>query len=486
MHFIIKKLKRLFITNLALLVFLNLLIKPFWIFGIDRKVQNLVGAGEYGLYFALFNFSMLVNILLDLGLTNFNNRNISQNNHLITKHLNNIFVLKLMLGIIYLVICLVAAFILGYSMEQVNLLLFLVFNQFLISLTQYLRSNLSGLQYYKTDSVISVLDRTLMIIFCSILIWGNTFAQAFSIRLFVYAQTAAYMLTAAITFIIVLSKAGKFRPVFDLGFFIAILRQSYPYALLILLMAFYNKIDSVMIERLLPDGQYQAGIYAQGYRVLDAASMFAFLFASLLLPMFARMLKQKEPVGQLVQFSYTLIIVPAIILATASFVSRQEIIELLYNHHDEHSAIIFGILMIGFIGISTTYIFGTLLTANGNLRPLNIMAVTGMVLNIGLNLIMIPRFGALGAAVTGMITQIYTAVFQIWLSVKIFHFSISYLNILKMTSFTVVIVIMGFLSRLMPFAWMTDMLIFSVSALMIAFIIKLIKPVEIWKLIRNG
>ena len=36
--------KRKFVINLALVLFLNLLVKPFWIFGIDRTVQNVVGA----------------------------------------------------------------------------------------------------------------------------------------------------------------------------------------------------------------------------------------------------------------------------------------------------------------------------------------------------------------------------------------------------------------------------------------------------------
>ena len=33
-----------FLKNIALVLFLNLLIKPFWILGIDRSVQNVVGA----------------------------------------------------------------------------------------------------------------------------------------------------------------------------------------------------------------------------------------------------------------------------------------------------------------------------------------------------------------------------------------------------------------------------------------------------------
>ncbi|MDR1761211.1 MAG: hypothetical protein LBR55_02050, partial [Bacteroidales bacterium] len=59
--------KRTFIINLILLVFLNILVKPFWIFGIDRTVQNTVGAHDYGIYAALFSLSIILNIFLDMG-----------------------------------------------------------------------------------------------------------------------------------------------------------------------------------------------------------------------------------------------------------------------------------------------------------------------------------------------------------------------------------------------------------------------------------
>ncbi|MFZ1618872.1 MAG: polysaccharide biosynthesis C-terminal domain-containing protein, partial [Flavobacteriales bacterium] len=58
------------------------------------------------------------------------------------------------------------------------------------------------------------------------------------------------------------------------------------------------------------------------------------------------------------------------------------------------------------------YIFGTLLTASGDLKTLNMMAACGMVLNIGLNLVLIPRWQVLGAATAGLITQIAMALAQ--------------------------------------------------------------------------
>ncbi|MEZ4982584.1 MAG: hypothetical protein R2769_13575 [Saprospiraceae bacterium] len=43
--------QREFNLNIIMLVAINLLIKPFFIFGIDRTVQNVVGTSEYGMYF---------------------------------------------------------------------------------------------------------------------------------------------------------------------------------------------------------------------------------------------------------------------------------------------------------------------------------------------------------------------------------------------------------------------------------------------------
>ena len=187
--------KKRFITNLALLVFLNLLIKPFWFFGIEVGVQNQVGEEIYGFYFSLFNFAFILNILLDLGINNFNNRAIARDHHLLQDHLAAIIPLKLFLSLIYAGIVLIAGKLVGYSPEQFKMLWILVGNQFLASFILYFRTNISGLQFYRTDSLLSVMDRSLMILFTGLLLWGNFTSEPFKIEWFVYAQTASYSLT---------------------------------------------------------------------------------------------------------------------------------------------------------------------------------------------------------------------------------------------------------------------------------------------------
>lgn len=476
--------KRKFVTNLILLLFLNLLIKPFWILGIDRSVQNLVGDETYGMYFALFNFSLLLNILLDVGITNFNNKNIAQHNFLLKKHISNIIGLKFMLAIVYAIFSLVIALIIGYDKIQFHLLFFLIFNQFLISFTLYLRSNLSALHLFRTDSLISVLDRTLMIIICSVLLFPGFFRTFFTIEWFVYAQTTAYVITSLVTFFIVLNKSGKFNLRFDRKFIIVFLRKSYPYAILILLMGFYNRIDGVMLERLLPEpiGKQQAGIYAQAFRLLDAVSMFGVLVAGLLLPIFAKMIKHREPVEQMIKLSFTFLFVTAVVVAVSSIFYNSEIMEVLYHSNTEHSSELLGILMTGFIGIATTYVFGTLLTANGSMKQLNIMAFAGMVINVSLNLILIPRYQAFGSAYASLFTQIVTALVQVFLVKQIFKLKPNYLFLSKLMAFAVVTVIFAVLSEYFS-NWFAGYLFLIVTSVLSAFFLRLFSIGDLFKLI---
>ena len=476
--------KKKFVTNLALLIFLNLLIKPFWVFGIDRTVQNVVGEQQYGLYFALFNFSLILNILLDIGITNYNNRNIAQNNQLLSKHLSNIVVLKFLLGIFYLIISIAIAFLWGYNFEQMKLLFVLAFNQFLLSFILYLRSNISGLHFFKTDSLMSVLDRSLMIIICSVLLWGNVTKTPFKIEWFIYAQTASYTITAIVAFLIVLSKAEYIKLKFNWKFLTIILRQSFPYALLVLLMSFYTRFDGVLLERLLTDGGKQAGIYAQAFRILDAASMFSLLFAGLLLPMFAKMIKQKQAVNQLTQLSFSLIIIPSIIVSISSFFYRKEIMALLYHNHVEISSTIFGVLMFAYVFVSTSYIFGTLLTANGSMKRLNTLAAFGVVINLTLNFILIPKYKALGSAIANLSTQSFIAISQILISKKIFKFKINLKLITTIIIYVAGIFILGQITKDLPYNWIFSLSIMIVLSAIFAFGIKLFNIKNIYQIIK--
>ncbi len=517
-----------FLTNLGILLFLNLLVKPFWMLGIEPEVQRQVGNVNFGEYFALFNFSFLLNIVLDFGITNFNNKNIAQNNHLLTKHFSSLFVLKLILALIYILGSVVVGLVIGYDVRLTKLLLLLGFNQFLISMVLYLRSNLQGLHLFKTDSFVSVLDRLIMISVCAMILWGKMFRIQMDIMIFAYIQTAAYFLTALIAFFIVARKAESLKLSLSYPFALMILKKSFPFAILVLLMTFYNRIDAVMLERILPthnpelaekiaymktlpaaakepfrsaiekmdehamlNGADQAGIYAKAFRLLDATNMIAYLFSVILLPTFSRMLKYKESVEQLVKLSFTLIMTPAIVIAVGCCFYSQEIMSLLYSDHIRSSALVFAPLMCCFMAISTTYIFGTLLTANGNMRQLNTMAACGMVLNISLNFILIPHWHAMGSAYVSLLTQVVTALVQVLIVQWRFKFRVNYRLLITLGVFITGVIGINYLSKLFGYhienhRWVINFIIMIAASVLWAFLIGLISIKSMFRMLKYG
>jgi O-antigen/teichoic acid export membrane protein len=428
-------LKRKFLTNLSLLVFLNLLIKPFWFFGIDRNVQNIVGTGEYGFYFSLLSFSFLFNIILDLGITNFNNRDVSKNPALFREYFSNIIIVKLLLAVLYGIVSISAAILLGYGKHQLGLLSVLIINQFLSSFILYLRSNVSGLQLYTTDSLLSVLDRSIMIILCSLAIWGHVLNTRFTIGNYVCIQTLSYLVTILFITTVLWAKSGSWAFSFHPGKALQFLRQCLPFALLGLLMSFYNRFDSIMLERILPDGRIDAGIYAQSYRILEASSNFSFLFATLLLPMFSRMLGSNDDVMPLVRTAFNVMFVVSVAFSLCCFFYHKPIIQILYHGGNDYSASVFSLVILSFIPVSLSYIFGTLLTANGNLRHLNYIALAGVLVNMSLNLVLIPRYKAIGAAVASLVTQTIVTMVQVIMCMRIWNVNPGMPGILKFLLF---------------------------------------------------
>lgn len=430
--------QKIFFSNLFFIILLNLLIKPLYIFGIDLQVQNIVGSEDYGLYFSLLNFSFLLNMFLDIGVTNYNTKNTAQNPHALAKYLGSFFGLKIMLGLLYMAISIGFALVLGYSDKEMYLLSFFILNQVFVGLILYMRSNFAGLHLFKIDAILSVLDRLLLIIISAFLIYGHWTEQTFQIEWFIYAQTFAYGSTLIIALILTRIKIGKIKIKTNKVLSFAILKKSTPFAILILLMMLYTRMDAVMLERMLPNGKEQSGIYAQGFRLLDAINMFAFLVAGLLLPIFSRMLGEKSSIKPILQLAGKFLIGVSIIVGIGLAINSDLTIEAIYVNNIAESTDVFFWLILCFIPLSFSHVFGTLLTANNNLRLLNQMAIFGVILNICLNLILIPRMEAQGAAIATIITQSVTALFQLLLVMRVFKFSIDWNSVTRLGVFAII------------------------------------------------
>lgn len=405
--------KREFFINIVFLLIANLLIKPFYLLWIEVEVNNLVGPNIYGAYAGVLSFCFIFQIIADPGLLYYNTTYIASDHNRLASEFRDMFGLKIFLGFLFGLAIFILAFVVGYGPYIWKILPWVALNIFLISLILFLRSNVSAIGKYRWDSLFSILDKSLMIIILAYMIYFSANRSSFGIMDFIYGQTAAYSISAITVLTFLLIQKVPIFPRFDFKVFKKLLRVSLPFASIIFLMTIYTRIDSFMLERLLTDDAYQAGVYASAFRIFDAGNSFAYLFAVLLLPIFSNMVSKGQQVKDLVESAGNFLGSGIIVISLVFMFYAQDIMTFFYPKDvtlEYSNAFIF--LMLALIPMSLAYISGSFLTASNELRLLNKIAVWGVIINIILNFILIQKYGATGAAIATASTQLTMTLIQ--------------------------------------------------------------------------
>jgi O-antigen/teichoic acid export membrane protein len=461
------------------------------VFVIDRGVQNQLGSEDYGMYYALFNFSYLFNILLDLGISNLNNKEIAQNPIILKKYFSGLFRIRILLFFLFVSTTFLFAVFLAYNSVELKMLALLCFNHFLSFTIIFLRTNISGKMMFKTDSFISVLDKTLVIVFCLPFLFIPVFQEVFTIQGFVLIQTITMLITVLVAaFFSLKSKEKKVFQHFNKTFVVAILKKSLPYASIVFLMVLFYRSNPFLIERLTENGKYLAGEYAKGTRVFDAFSMLGFLFVSILYPLFSRLLKQdSEDVKSILKVSTNFLIIPAVIVSAVCFYFSKEVLDLLHNENSFETIRAFSMVVLCVIPTSIIHIYGTLLTSNGNLKYLNITYLISCVLIYTLGVFLINKFSLFGASAVFLGTHVLVA-----LSLIVYCFFnqnlkkvLDNLNGIRLVLFIIFSGIMTYsIKNMIELDWITQVAITVISIFILSIFLRLFSPMELLKILKSN
>ena len=396
-----------FLRNLFRLQLLNWAVKPLWILGVETLVQNALGEAVYGAYFVVFNFSLLFTIALAFAM-----------NSLITRELaagvaagrlwNRSLRLKAAFSLLYLL----ATALLGLAQGMDPALLTAVLlSQTGLQWILFFRAFLQGTGHSRQDAWFSVADRLAAMLIILLALQAGWMEGSRGLLTFALSQTASYACVALAAFAYVRSLLKHSDP--DDSDRIrarSILQQGAGIALLSLLMVCYTRLDALLLRWLHADGFYQAGLYARGFRLLDAALIFPILLSTLLLPAFSGAgEKERERAGKIAGISIRLLLAMTAAVAFAAHRWGVDISRLLHPKglESEHLATgrILAWLLTAWIPMSLIYVYGTWLTAQRKLRLLNSLAAATLLLNIVLNMWLIPEHGAEAAAWNVLISQ---------------------------------------------------------------------------------
>ena len=476
--------RRFFVKNILFVITVNVLVKPIWVFFIDRSVQNTVPTASYGTYQALLSLSVIFSTVLDFGISSYNSRTVAQHPDKLPSIFPAMLSARLVLIMLYMLLAYTWGYTLGYRGWELNLLMGVLLIQSLNALVSFIRSNVAALHKFKTDGILSITDRLLMIFICGFLLLYPPAARSFKIQWFVIAQIVCYFISAIIGYLI-LRKIGKVKLRFSFHgpTIFKIIKQSFPYALLIFQMSVYNRADVMIMERILgPEGKNQAGIWAAAFRLIDQANMFGLMFATILLPLFGRMLSQKQDVSHIVKLCVNMLLPLSFMVAIAGVFFSGDIMHLLYHKSALYSTmsleydIVFAWLIASFPAWCIMYVYSTLLTANGSLKTLNIIAFAGVILNLSLNFYLIPGHKAVGGAITSFVTQtslalafmVYASrIIKLPLNIKWALAHIGYLLLILLLAYGIIVV-------LRPMHWLVQLSVYGAICVALMFVFRFI------------
>ncbi len=205
------------------------------------------------------------------------------------------------------------------------------------------------------------------------------------------------------------------RPSLDRDQVREFIRVGVPVAVGSLLILSYGRIDQVLVFHY--TGDRDAGLYGAAYRILDRAMLLPGTVVATIFPlMAAAYATDTARVRRLVQLaaeviaSLTFPVLPVVaVLATPT-------IELLFGPEFRDASTAFAILM-GLFAISGFgYLSGYLVLLLGLQRRFIGIALVGLAVNVGLNVLLLPRYGFEAAAVVTIVTDLVVVGWSLRLS----------------------------------------------------------------------
>lgn len=194
--------------------------------------------------------------------------------------------------------------------------------------------------------------------------------------------------------------------IFDLSVAKSLLRQSWPLLLSTVVVGIYMRIDQVMIKNI--RGDYDAGIYSAAVRISEGFYFVPVLIAVSLYPAIlnARSISLDLYLNR-IQRLYVFMVWVAIFIATVISFFGNDLIQIAFgNGYTDASPVLLTHVWAAifvFLGVS----FEKCLIAEGLAKIAFSRALLGVVINIVLNLFLIPTYGTLGAAISTLLAQFF-------------------------------------------------------------------------------
>ncbi len=394
----------------------------FWIAissGISKILRTLLiiytarilGAADYGkLNFALAFISVLVS-LFDLGLSAIITREFSRNKER-EKEFSSLLSFKILLGFISIILIGVSSFFITADHEIQKIIWILAFFSFITQFPETFYAFLRARQRMEYESWANV--------FQALLVAALGFFVLFhfpSLENISYSYLLAG-LGSVIPFLIFFHfKVFPLKLSYETAIWKRFLSESWPLALISIFSLLYGYFDSIIMGYL---GQLtQTGWYNAALKIISIILIPTGIIPLCFYPVLSKFSKESKEKFQKAYNAQTEIMISlAFPIVVGGWILAPKIIEFVYGQEYLRSILAFQILLI-MAGLSFFLVcLSKILVAADQQKKMFFISVIGAMVNIILNLILIPRFSLNGAAVSSVITYFSTMLLSLYFTYK--------------------------------------------------------------------
>ncbi|OGL88483.1 hypothetical protein A3H75_02280 [Candidatus Uhrbacteria bacterium RIFCSPLOWO2_02_FULL_51_9] len=360
-------------------------------------IARMVGAEDTGKYFLALSFTTIFAVITDFGLSPSLNREVARKPEEASKHLGSVLAVKTLLIAGTYVVMMLVAYVLNYSAEMRLLIALSGITMIFDSLHLSLYAVLRGLHKLKYEALAIVMSQfTTLCIGTVALILGQPLVWliiAFIVSSFLNVLYASYMLRHHGHVRITL---GWNRPLIA-----SLLVVAFPFALAGLFARVYSYSDTVFLSKL-------AGNAAVGWYSIPNKITFAFQFIPLALSaaLYPRMseafVSDRAHLTYLFERAMKYLIIVAMPLAVFLSVLSQEIILTIYTAEYAPAIVPMQILLASLLFAFIDFPVGALLNGCNRQGTQTTAMGIAMVVNVATNILLIPSYGVIGAAIAAL------------------------------------------------------------------------------------
>lgn len=364
-------------------------------------VARELGVTEFGdLMFAL-SFTTVVTLPASFGTEELIARDVARDHDRVHEYAANVMALKAGLSFVLLAVAELIATVGGYS-HEVKLAVLVVGASVVVE--SWGRTWGAVLQAYQRMEFISIsliLQRTLTAVVGVGVLKAGGGLLGVSVVMLVSAGIGFAVLTVLMD-----RRVVHIIPRFDRSKWARLLKAGIPIGMVGVLMTALVKVDQTLISFLADSGNREVGYYGAAFRLIEATMFIGWSFSGAMLPWFSSQEGGRERLAtgfELGTKATAAVLVP---VGLAFVLFAQPIVDLLYG--SQYDAAIAPLRFLGamvvFLGIND--LAAMLVIARE--RPLSFAGAAGAVLvgNVGLNVVLIPAYGASGAAFTAALSAL--------------------------------------------------------------------------------